>query len=199
MIGLYIFDMGEVISRNTDVSRSIAEHFGVPLEEWRGRFREQFVALMAGSITTEEFWRSCSAVIGQRVQEDLWALYFHPEQDPEMIKLIRELKGEARVVVGTNTIEPHYLKHEANGDYSIFDRVYASHRIGLVKPDPSFYIHILEHEGFTPQQTVFVDDTQVNVVAARRLGIHALLFTGAETLRRDLSTLRNEVFRSDSG
>jgi HAD superfamily hydrolase (TIGR01509 family) len=190
MIELYIFDMGGVVSRNTDVSGRIAQHFGIdPGQLWK-MLHGEFVALMAGSITTEEFWRRFSSKSGRRVDEDLWALYFHPRPNLEVIEIIRELKKEARVVVGTNTLEPHFRVHEQNGDYGLFDAVYASQRVGLVKPDPAFYIHILDKEGCQPEQTVFVDDAEVNVEAACKLGIHGLVFTGAAALRRDLAALR---------
>ena len=93
-------------------------------------------------------------------------------------------------MVGTNTIEPHYLVHSRNGDYDIFDRVYASHQIGLVKPDPAFYTYILEREVCAPEESVFVDDAGENVAAARKLGIHGLLFTDAAKLRCDLAALK---------
>jgi HAD superfamily hydrolase (TIGR01509 family) len=191
MIDLYIFDMGGVVSRNTDVTGRIAEHFGFAVEEWWKTFGEDFIALMAGSITSEQFWRRFSEVSGKPVQEDLWALYFQPELDPLVVETIYELKGEARVVVGTNTIESHYRVHKARGDYDIFDRVYASQRMRRIKPDPSFYTYILDSEGCPPERAVFVDDAEVNVEAAGKLGIHAILFTDAARLRSDLAASRN--------
>ena len=193
MIKLYIFDMGGVVSRNTDVSARIAERVGLSVRELQEMFHEELIALMAGSLTSEEFWRRVSLRSGHQVEEDLWALFFHPEPDPEVIETIRELKAEARVVVGTNTIEPHYRVHRDNGDYNIFHAVYASLHMGLVKPDPAFYRRILDSEGCRPQEAVFIDDTEVNVEAARRLGIHTLLFSGARKLRRGLSALRKRT------
>ena len=190
MIKLYIFDMGGVVSRNTDVTGLIVERFGYTGAQWREMLHADMVALQAGSITTEEFWRRFFVVSGQRVDEDLWALYFHPEPNPEVIQTIHELKSEARVVAGTNTIEPHYCKHKENGDYDIFDEVYASQQMGLVKPDPAFYSYILDGEGCLPEEAVFVDDAEVNVEAARKLGIHGMLFTGAGKLRRNLAALK---------
>lgn len=192
MIELYIFDMGGVVSLNTDVSGSIAKRLGIAAGQWRDLFHEEFIGLMAGSITTEQFWLRVFALTGHRVDEDLWALLFHPVPNHEVISTIRELKAEARVVAGTNTIESHYQVHEKNGDYDIFDRVYASQRIGLVKPDPAFYNYILEKEGCSPENVVFVDDAQVNVDAAARLGIHSLLYTEAGKLKRELDTLRGK-------
>jgi FMN phosphatase YigB (HAD superfamily) len=192
MMELYIFDMGGVVSLNTDVSGRIAERLEIASDQWRDLFHEDFIGLMAGSITAEQFWRRVFTVTGRRVDEDLWASYFHPVGNDEVISTIRELKAEARVVAGTNTIESHYQVHERNGDYDIFDRVYASQRIGLVKPDPAFYNHILEEEDCSPERTAFVDDFPENVAAARKLGIHALLYTEAGKLKRELDTLRGK-------
>lgn len=190
LIELYIFDMGGVVSLNTDVSKRIAEHLGIDGERWREMLRGQFVSLMDGSITSEQFWHRVFTLTGLRVEEDLWASFFHPKPNAEVIRTIRELKQEARVVAGTNTIEPHYRIHERAGDYDIFDRVYASQLIGLVKPDPAFYNHILASEGCAPERTVFVDDFPENVDAARRLGIHGLLYTDAGRLKREIDALR---------
>ena len=190
MLKLYIFDMGGVVSLNTDVGEQIAERLEFDTGQLWGLMREEIVSLMAGSITAEEFWRRFSWKSGRQVDEDLWALTFQPRSNREVIETIHALKTEARVVVGTNTIEPHYLVHSRNGDYDIFDRVYASHQIGLVKPDPAFYTHILDREDCAPAETVFVDDAEENVEAARKLGIHGLRFEGAAKLRRDLAALK---------
>jgi FMN phosphatase YigB (HAD superfamily) len=99
-----------------------------------------------------------------------------------------ELDG-TRVVAGTNTIAPHYDIHLRRGDYDIFDIVYASHLMGLAKPDPAFYTCILEHESCSADRAVFIDDFPENVEAARALGIGSLLFTGAEQLKKDLTAL----------
>ena len=190
MIELYIFDMGGVVSLNTDVIVRITEHLGIDGELWREMLEGEIIALQAGSINSEQFWQRVFTLTGLRVEEDLWGSFFHPQPNAEVIQMIRELKQEARVVAGTNTIEAHYRLHELRGDYDIFDRVYASQRIGLVKPDPAFYTHILDSEGCAPARTVFVDDFPKNVDAARRLGIHGLLYTEAGRLKREIDALR---------
>jgi HAD superfamily hydrolase (TIGR01509 family) len=192
MLKLYIFDMGGVVSLNTDVSEQISARLGLDTGNLWELMREEIVSLMAGSITAAEFWRQFSSKRDLQVDEDLWALTFQPRPNREVIETIRALKTEARVVVGTNTIEPHYQVHSKNGDYDIFNRVYASHQIGLVKPDPAFYTYILNSENCSPAETVFVDDAEINVEAARKLGIHGLRFEGAAKLRRDLAALKRD-------
>jgi len=57
---------------------------------------------------------------------------------------------------------------------------------GIVKPDPRIFRLLLDRFGLDPAATVFVDDSPVNVAAARRVGLDAVRFEDADRLRRDL-------------
>jgi len=58
--------------------------------------------------------------------------------------------------------------------------------LGLAKPEPEFYRHVLEQTGWDPAQTLFVDDLAANVEGAARAGFQVLLFTGSPS---DLETI----------
>jgi putative hydrolase of the HAD superfamily len=71
----------------------------------------------------------------------------------------------------------------------LFDVVLDSSAVGLRKPDPAIYRLACEQLGVAPAECLFVDDLECNVVAARRLGMEALLCgdgatTAGEVLRR---------------
>jgi len=70
-----------------------------------------------------------------------------------------------------------------------FDTIVISGELGISKPDPRIYQHLLESTGFEPESTVFVDDGPANVEAAAALGLTALLFRDPGTLRADLRDL----------
>jgi 2-haloacid dehalogenase len=53
----------------------------------------------------------------------------------------------------------------------------------LVKPDARIYDVLLTRNGLAPARTVFIDDSPANVASAREVGMHAIHFTGADTLR----------------
>ncbi|OGA05311.1 MAG: hypothetical protein A3I00_06010 [Betaproteobacteria bacterium RIFCSPLOWO2_02_FULL_64_12] len=72
---------------------------------------------------------------------------------------------------------------------SWFEDVVMSGEHGITKPDPRIYRIAIERCRLAPGQTVFVDDLQANVDAAREHGFHALHFTGPERLREDLRAL----------
>jgi putative hydrolase of the HAD superfamily len=67
-----------------------------------------------------------------------------------------------------------------------FDALVWSFQLGMAKPAPEIYQHALEKLGTGPEETLFLDDKQVNIDAARGLGIQGLVFTDIDQLRRDL-------------
>jgi 2-haloacid dehalogenase len=70
-----------------------------------------------------------------------------------------------------------------------FDGILISGEVGVGKPDPAIFREFLARFDLTPEATVFVDDWDRNVAAARELGIVAVRFTDPAQLRRDLRDL----------
>jgi 2-haloacid dehalogenase len=71
-----------------------------------------------------------------------------------------------------------------------FDGLLVSGEEGMTKPDPAIFRLLLDRFGLDPGATVFVDDSEANVAAARELGIDAVRFTGPGLLRRELTARR---------
>lgn len=67
-----------------------------------------------------------------------------------------------------------------------FDGVIVSGLERLVKPDPRIYRLFCERYGLAPQSCVFIDDSEPNIVAARKFGMHGIVFTSPEQLRAEL-------------
>lgn len=59
----------------------------------------------------------------------------------------------------------------------------------LVKPDLVIYRRLLERYHLNPSETVFIDDTRENVMAAEELGMTAILFRNEKDLRKTLQFL----------
>lgn len=70
-----------------------------------------------------------------------------------------------------------------------FETIVISGEVGVSKPDPRIYRHLLERTGWAPEACVFVDDSAPNVGAAADLGMAGLLFRDAARLRADLRSL----------
>jgi 2-haloacid dehalogenase len=70
-----------------------------------------------------------------------------------------------------------------------FHDVVVSGRVGLMKPDPAIFRLALDRFGCAAEGTVYIDDNPPNVAAAQALGLTALHFRDAATLRADLRRL----------
>ena len=71
-----------------------------------------------------------------------------------------------------------------------FDGVLVSGEERMIKPDPAFFRLLQERFGLAPEATFYVDDSEANVAAARRLGFDAVRFTGPGQLWRELAARR---------
>lgn len=70
-----------------------------------------------------------------------------------------------------------------------FETIVISGEVGICKPDPRIYRHVLGRMGLAAEASVFIDDSAANVQAAGDLGMTALTFRDPATLRADLQDL----------
>ncbi len=70
-----------------------------------------------------------------------------------------------------------------------FDGVVVSGEVGVIKPDRRIFDILLRRFAVDPLRAIFIDDVAANAEAAGRLGIHGVLFTGPDALRRELAAL----------
>ncbi len=70
-----------------------------------------------------------------------------------------------------------------------FQGILVSGEENMKKPDPRIFHRLSERFQIALDNAVFIDDNQANIDAARSLGMTALHFTSAESLRRELAGL----------
>ncbi len=73
----------------------------------------------------------------------------------------------------SNTTPEHWARMDEFPTVGRLRHRFASHELGLNKPDPAIYRHVERQLGYTGKQILFFDDTDENVVAARNVGWHA--------------------------
>ncbi len=67
-----------------------------------------------------------------------------------------------------------------------FDHHFASHLTGKIKPDEEAFLHVVECLNCTPSEVLFIDDSQLNVEAATRVGMRAVGVKGVAEAERAL-------------
>ena len=100
-----------------------------------------------------------------------------------MIELMREIKASGRrmALLTNNVREWEPLWRSMLPVDEIFELVVDSAFVEMRKPDPPIYeLTIARLAGTTAEQCLFVDDVEVNIDAARALGMHAVHFRANE-------------------
>lgn len=114
---------------------------------------------------------------------------------PERIARVQELakKYNTYLLSNTNPIHARYFNEELNRHYGIesldhlLDKAWYSHNLGLRKPDVKIFQKVLKNSRLNPEETLFLDDFEINVRAAESVGMKAIQvdaeFTIIEALR----------------
>lgn len=64
-----------------------------------------------------------------------------------------------------------------------------SYQEKLIKPMPAIYWTLLNRYGLRPEESVFIDDSPVNIEAAKSLGIYGIVFENRQQVLRELEAL----------
>ena len=110
---------------------------------------------------------------------------------PGAADLLNSLRPRYRLAALSNSNEVHWRRNnDVIGVAALFERAFSSHEIGLSKPDPKAYEYALSELGVPAGETIFFDDVEENVAAARDLGIDAHQVKGLEQLRSTIVKLK---------
>lgn len=70
-----------------------------------------------------------------------------------------------------------------------FDYAFYSGQFKIKKPEAKLYQIVLKEMRSDPRNTVFLDDVEENVVAAKKIGIHGIVFKNAKQAEEDLKKM----------
>ncbi len=95
-----------------------------------------------------------------------------------VVERVRSLRADGyKTAILTNNIREASETWRTMLDVdALFDVIVDSSAVGMRKPNPAIYRHTLELlGGVEPEQAVFLDDAESNVVAARAIGMHGIV------------------------
>jgi glucose-1-phosphatase len=148
--------------------------------------------LDAGTISTEEFHQEITRRLNIEITfdqfTDMWCDVF--SENSAMSSLVGILSQTHNLVLASNTDSLHFNHIIENYPFIRGIRHRAlSYEMGVVKPDPEFFFRILRQFRLRPQETLLIDDSSDNVIAAERVGISGIIFHDYEILIDQLSRL----------
>ncbi|NLH16454.1 MAG: HAD family phosphatase [Phycisphaerae bacterium] len=189
-----IFDLGRVIV-DVNIAR-LAEHLGTVLTEGdpvqtisRMMSDPLVVQYDKGRVTPEQFHADLCHRFGLKVPfsqfSRLWCDIFSPI--PGMEDLLRSLHGRIPLGLLSDTDALHWQYIRDNFPIlSIFPHPVLSFQVGTMKPDPDIFRRAADSVHTSPENCLYIDDLPANVEGARRIGMEAIMFRGADSLRKDL-------------
>ena len=181
------FDLGGVIVRTGDYhSRAqLAAEFGMTYAEM-----DKFVfgcqtAVQAtiGEITEEAHWLDVTRRLKHPESElrHIRDAFFGGDTvDKDIISLLRSIRKTHKTGLISNAwngLRPWIVSQKFD---DAFDYMTISAEVGVAKPDARIYQHALEKLGVKPEESIFVDDVEKNIVACEALGMHGVLFRTSE-------------------
>jgi HAD superfamily hydrolase (TIGR01509 family) len=111
----------------------------------------------------------------------------------ENIDLVKSLSLNYQLGVLSNACHNHAERVKDLGIYDHFNKVLLSCDTGFQKPEKEAYLQILEKMEISPEEALFIDDLNENIIGAESVGITGILYESPVQLRSSLEKLGIEV------
>jgi len=110
--------------------------------------------------------------------------------DQDILAYIKNIQKAYTTALLTNF--PTHVHDFMKTDWIVdgaFDHIIASCDVKLTKPDPAIYNLALDRVGCRAEECVFIDDWEVNVKAAEKLGINGIVYQNRLQTINDLEAV----------
>lgn len=151
--------------------------------------------LIMGRVTHAQIWSEACQAIGKELDIGLLLAAFESTPvNAGMFELARRLKDNHAVGIITDNRQERmdHLRQHQQLDV-MFDPIVVSSEVGSAKDTRDIFVHALSRAAVAPQESIFIDNSEANLRAARALGMHGVFHDDAkndvEALSRELAAL----------
>lgn len=192
MITTFFFDLGGVLFTNSTKRfiKRISVKYGIPESAIKKAIdNNPGSKYYEAKINRNEFWRE-------------FIQTFHLKETADVLE--KQWLDGYKIINGTKSIiekiaekyRVFYLSDNIKERVDFLNKKYAfekmfeggiySHLAGIRKPKPGIYKLALKKSESKPKETVYIDDRQVMLDPAKKIGFKTILFTSPEELRKAL-------------
>lgn len=204
MIRNIVFDLGgvimticqeEAIKRFKSIGLKNVENYLNPYTQ-----TDIFGDIEEGKISAEQFRAKLSELIGKEVtyEECKFAWLGYRKDVPlRNLDILRKLKAQGYKLILLSNTNPFMMSWGLSGEFdgngnsleSYFDSLYLSYKLGVMKPNKKIFQYIIDNEKIQPGESLFIDDGERNINAARLLGFKTLCPINGEDWTKELIEL----------
>lgn len=181
MIKNIIFDFGDVFI-NLDKEATFAELYKLGVDEISLEMMQIAQQYEMGNLTSTEFISEFTSKFPNVKEEDFidaWnaILKDFPSHKFDFLKSLADSKKyQLFLLSNTNDLHISWVQKDWGSDMftefkNCFVQFYLSHEMKMRKPNDNIYQFVLSENNLNPSETIFIDDTEENTLAAEKLGI----------------------------
>jgi putative hydrolase of the HAD superfamily len=189
-----VFDIGGVleITPRTGWEARWEARLGLKPGELDERLMEVWKAGSSGAISEAEVEQRIGEILGlsrahvDEFMRDLWDEYLGT-LNAELAAFFASLRPRYIIGILSNSFAgARRQEQQRYGFEDMCDLIIYSHEVGMRKPERRIFELTCERLGVRPDEMVFLEDVEESVVAARELGIHAVLFKDTAQAMADI-------------
>jgi putative hydrolase of the HAD superfamily len=193
------WDVGGVLLTNAwdHEERNLAfERFHLDKDEFEKRHTESVRSFEEGRISLDEYLQCTVFYEPRDFQPEEFKQFMLSLSKPksDVLEIARALRG--KFLMGTINNESRELNQYRIDTYRLtecFDVFVSSCFVGIRKPDERIYRLALDLAHRAPEECGFIDDRPVNVEAAAKVGLCAILLRSPSQLKSDLRKVGVEI------
>ena len=191
-----IFDYGDVLCvppTREDIEGS-AQVLGISPDLFRTLWNRHRDPYDRGDLSPETYWGKVAQDAGRSIDASqvrelaardvaMWS-----RLNPRMLGWREDLSAAGIKTALLSNMHADMVQH-ARRNFPWVDRLNwatFSAEVRLIKPEPAIYEHCLRGLEVAPSESLFIDDREVNLSAARAIGIHGIQYKSMAQLRNDL-------------
>jgi len=185
-----IFDMGGVFLKtiNSHPRELMALRFGTTRKELESFTFSSDTSIRSeiGEITDQEHWQTVLRKFNQPVENYLliYDEFFSGDAiDKKLLDFAVSLKSKYRIGLLSNAwMNARQLLEDRFHFIDKFDVSLFSYEARFRKPDPKIFHLMTKKMGVKPDNTLFIDDSSVNVVGAISAGLQSIQYENTQSL-----------------
>ncbi len=201
-IKLIIFDLSDVCYTSEEplyLAEFTKAHY-LNQEEFENYYFDLLKKSEVDEITGEELWEKILAHFNIKAdpKKIIVEMVNRKEEISATLVLVKTLREKYKTAYLTNYCETYWKLVEKKFDLKLyFDFGVISYTIKERKPHQKGFTAILSHFKVKPEETIFIDDVENNLIFPQQLGVHTIQFKNISQLTKDLRELGVEAERSD--
>jgi len=186
-----VYDYGGVISKkqNKKLVYKMCNILNIPEQQFFSFYGQERKDYDSALIDAKTYWMKTIKLIGGQIKsKDIDRLIEFDAKswldiNKETIEYIKSIQGKIKLALLSNMTFDVLEKIKTLYWIHYFDSKIFSCEEKVAKPDEKIYEVCLKKVKIEPQHILFIDDSEVNLIAAQRMGINILKFTDCENMK----------------